>query len=186
LGLQRRTPDGKEEEMDGLTILAIVLNRIRPHYKVDMYLEIDKLKKETLEQYDNNVDLYFNSVRYHKLQIDQKNPAAYTDDQFVRDIFKQLKGEQLPSAFRLEFERAEVKWLMNRENYTAESLMTESSLFCLNLKSSGGWKIETNTHQQIIALTTQLNEMETKLAKLTPKVGGVILPKTTADTSANT
>jgi hypothetical protein len=104
----------------------------------------------------------------------------------VREIFKQLKGEQLPSAFCLEFECAEVKWLMNRENYTAESLMTESSLFCLNLKSSGGWKIETNKHQQIIALTTQLNEMETKLAKLTPKVGGAILPKTTADASANT
>jgi len=92
------TPDGKEEEMDGLTILAIVLNRVRPHYKVDMYLEIDKLKKETLEHYDNNVDLYFDSVCYHKLQIEQKNPSAYTDDQFVRDLFnfKQLKGEQLP------------------------------------------------------------------------------------------
>jgi hypothetical protein len=99
----------------------------------------------------------------------------------VQDLFKQLKGEQLPSAFCSEFERAEVKWLMNRENYTAESLMTESSLFCLNLKSSGCWKIETNKHQQIIALTTQLNEMETKLATLTPKVGGAILPKTTAN-----
>jgi hypothetical protein len=180
----RRTPDGKEEEMDGLTILVIILNRIRPHYKVDMYLEIDKLKKETLEQYDNNVDLYFDSIRYHKLQIDQKNQTAYADEQFVQDLFKQLKGEQLPSTFCLEFEHAEVKWLMNRENYTAESLMTELSLFYLNLKYSGGWKIETNKHQQIIALTTQLNEMETKLAKLTPKVGGATLPKTTtADTS---
>jgi hypothetical protein len=83
----------------------------------------------------------------------------------------------------LEFERAEVKWLMNRENYTAESLMTESSLICLDLKSSGSWKIETNKHQKIIALTTQLNEMETKLAKLTPKVSGATLSKTTsADT----
>ena len=71
---------------------------------------------------------------------------------------------------------------MNRENYTAESLMTESSLFCLNLKSSGGWKIETNKHQQIIALTTQLNEMESKLAKLAPKVGGPSLPKTIVTT----
>ena len=71
------TPDDKEEEMDGPTVLAIILNRIRPHYKVNMYLEINKLKKETLEQYDNNVDLYFDSVRYHKVQIDQKNPAAY-------------------------------------------------------------------------------------------------------------
>jgi hypothetical protein len=50
------TPDGKEEEMDGLTILAIVLNSIQPHYKVDMYLKIKKLKKETLVQYENDVD----------------------------------------------------------------------------------------------------------------------------------
>jgi hypothetical protein len=85
------TPDSKEEEMDGPTVLAIILNlnRIRPHYKVNMYLEIDKLKKETLEQYDNNVDLYFDSVHNSKVQIDQKNPAAYTDDQFVRDLFKE-------------------------------------------------------------------------------------------------
>jgi hypothetical protein len=60
--------------------------------------------------------------------------------------------------------------------------MTELSLLCLNLKSSGGWKIETNKHQQIIALTTQLNEMETKLTKLTPKVGGAPLTKIPIDT----
>jgi hypothetical protein len=52
------TPDGKEEEMDGLAILAIILNCIWPHYKIDMYLEIDKLKKETLAQYEDDVDLY--------------------------------------------------------------------------------------------------------------------------------
>ena len=80
------------------------------------------------------------------LGIMQKNPQAYTDDQFVRDIFKELKGEQLSSPFRLEFQHAEVKWLINRENYTSESLMTKASLFSLNLKSSGGWKIETNKH----------------------------------------
>jgi hypothetical protein len=77
------TLDGKEEEMDGLTILAIILNCICPHYKVDMYLEIDKLKKETLAQYENDVDLYYDSICYHKLLIDQKNPIAYTDEQFV-------------------------------------------------------------------------------------------------------
>jgi hypothetical protein len=60
--------------------------------------------------------------------------------------------------------------------------MTKSSLFCLNLKSSGGWKIETNKHQQTIALATQLNEIETKLAKVTTKVGGAPLTKIPTDT----
>jgi hypothetical protein len=60
--------------------------------------------------------------------------------------------------------------------------MIELSLFCLNLKSSGNWKIETNKHQQIIALTTQLNELETKLTKLTPKVGGAPFSKISTNT----
>jgi hypothetical protein len=96
---------------------------------------------------------------------------AYTDDQFFRDIFKQLKGKQLPPAFCLEFEHAEVKWLMNCKNYSLESLMNEAPLYYINLKSYGGWKVETNKHQQIIALTTQINEMNDKLSKLIAKAG---------------
>ncbi len=124
-----------------------MINCICPHYKVDMYLEIEKIKKENLEQYEHNLELFFDSICYHKLHIDQKNPLAYTDNQFVRDIFKQLLGKQLPPAFCLEFEHAEIKWLMNRKNYSLESLMNEASLYYINLKSSGGWKIETNKHQ---------------------------------------
>ena len=75
------TPDGKEEEIYGLTILiAIILNQIRPHYKVDMYLKVDKLKKENLPQYESNIDLFYDSICYHKLMINQKNPSAYTDE----------------------------------------------------------------------------------------------------------
>jgi hypothetical protein len=58
-----------------------------------MYLEIKKIKKENLEQYENDLELFFDSIHYHKLHIDQKNPLTYTDDQFVHDIFKQLRGE---------------------------------------------------------------------------------------------
>jgi hypothetical protein len=64
-----------------------------------MYLEIKKLKKETLTQFEDDVDLYYDSICYHKPLIDQKNPTACTDEQFVQNIFKQLKGGQLPAAF---------------------------------------------------------------------------------------
>jgi hypothetical protein len=73
--------------MDGLTILSLVINHIRPHYKVIMDLEIEKIKKENLEQYENNLELFFDSICYQRLRIDQKNPLAYTDNQFFRDIF---------------------------------------------------------------------------------------------------
>jgi hypothetical protein len=36
--------------MDGMTILALVIRRLRPHHKVDMYAEIGLVKKLTLAQ----------------------------------------------------------------------------------------------------------------------------------------
>ncbi len=56
--------------------------------------------------------------------------------------------------------------------------MNEASLYYINLKSSGGWKIETNMHQQIIAFMTQINVMNDKLSKLTPKAGNTPVVKT--------
>ncbi len=45
--------------------------------------------------------------------------------------------------------------------------MRKASLYYLNLKFSGAWKMEINKHQQIIALTTQLSEMKSEILKLT-------------------
>ena len=132
-----------------------------------MFLEIEKIKKEKLEHYENNPDLFFDAICCHTLLIDQKNPLAYTDDRFVQDIFKELKSDHLPASFCLEFERAEIKWLMNCKNYTSAGLMCKASLYYLNLKFSGAWKMEINKHQQIIALTTQLSDMKSEILKLT-------------------
>ncbi len=69
-------------------------------------------------------------------------------------------------------------WNMNCKNYSSESLMNEASLYYINLKSSGRWNIETNKHQQIITLTTQINEINDKLSKLTPKASNTLVVKT--------
>ena len=61
-----------------------------------MYAEITKAKKLTISQYDKYVQLYFDAITFSKLQIDQKDPTAYTEDAFIRDIFLQLKYESLP------------------------------------------------------------------------------------------
>jgi hypothetical protein len=93
------SPDEKDKEKDRLTILALVLDQIQPHYKVDMFLEIEKIKKEKLEHYENNPDLFFDTICHHKLLINQKNPLAYTDNQFFQDILRSLKA----TIFQLHF-----------------------------------------------------------------------------------
>jgi hypothetical protein len=99
--------NGREDEVDGLTILALILARIRPNFKVDMYSEITKVKKLTITQYDNDVQLFFDLIKFLKLHIDQKDPTAYTEDAFIQDIFLQLKQDSLPAEFRIEFGRQE-------------------------------------------------------------------------------
>jgi len=162
---------GREEEFDGLTILALVLARIRPNFKVDMFTEITKAKKLSISQYDNDVQLYFDAITFLKLQIDQKDSTAYTKDAFIRDLFLQLKNESLPAEFRLEFARQETRWLMNKSIVTSQELMNDASAYFVNLKNTGSWKIELSRSSQIVALTTQLTELKTEFDKLSALKG---------------
>ncbi len=166
---------GREEELDGLTSLALVLAQICPNYKVDMFSEIAKAKKLSISQYDNDVQLYFDAITFLKLQIDQKDSTAYTEDAFIRDIFLQIKNESLPAEFRLEFARQETRWLMNKSVVTSQELMDDAAAYFINLKNTGAWKIEMSRNSQIIALATQLTELKTefdasKASKGTPKL----------------
>jgi hypothetical protein len=74
---------GLDEEMDGMTIVALVLHCLRPHHKVDMYAKIRNVKRLMLAQYDNDVHLYCNGINSKKLVIDMKDPTAYTDDSLI-------------------------------------------------------------------------------------------------------
>jgi hypothetical protein len=151
---------GPDEEMDGQIIVALILKRLRPHYKVDMYSEIGAIKKMTIAQYDNDINLFCDSIKSVKLQIDSKDPYAYTDEAFVRDIFVQVKNETLPHDFKSEFTSLERRWQMDKEIVTSQSLMDDASTYYTNMVASGDWKSEVSKHSQIIALTTQIMELK--------------------------
>jgi hypothetical protein len=57
------TLNGINEEVDGMTLLALILGRICPNFKVDKYAEIGKVKKLTIAQHDNDVQLFFNAAK---------------------------------------------------------------------------------------------------------------------------
>ena len=156
--------NGCKEEVDGLTILALILARIRPNFKVDMYSEITKVKKLTIAQSDNDVQLFFDSINFLKLHIDQMDPTAFTEDAFIWDIFLQLKQDSLPAEFWIEFGHQETQWLMNKAKITLDLLMDDASSYFINLKNTGNWKTEISKNTQIIALTTQISALETKVS----------------------
>ncbi len=74
---------GIDEEMDGMTKVALILHHLCHHHKVNMYIEIGSVKKLTLAQYDNDVHLFCNSINSKELAIDMKPLTAYTDDSII-------------------------------------------------------------------------------------------------------
>jgi hypothetical protein len=91
---------GLDEEMDGMTIVALVLHRLCPHHKVVRYAKIRNVKRLMLAQYDNDVHLYCNAINSKKLAIGMKDPIAYTDDSLIRDLFQAFKHDSLPLDFK--------------------------------------------------------------------------------------
>ncbi len=168
--------DGPDKEMDGQIILALILKRFQPHYKVDMYSEIGTIKKMTIAQFDNDINLFCDSIKSVKLHINSKDPNAYTDEAFVRDIFVQVKNELLPHDFKSEFTSLKRRWQMNKEIVTSQSLMDDASTYYTNMVASGDWKSEVNKHAQIIALTTQLTELKKEFNEV--KSAKIITPPT--------
>ncbi len=124
------------------------------------------MKKLTIAQYDNDVQLFFDLIKISKLHINQKDPTAYTEDAFIQDIFLQLKQDSLPAEFRLEFGHQETRWMMNKAKITSDLLMDDAAAYFVNLKNTGNWKMEISRNTQIIVLTTQISKLETKVSKL--------------------
>jgi hypothetical protein len=131
-----------------------------------MYAEIGKAKKLTVAQFDNDIHLFFDAMKSIKVQIDQKDSSAYTDDAFVCDLFLQLKDELLPSDSKHEFTALERCWQMDKEIVTPQLLMDDAGTYYTNLVGSGSWKLESTKHAQIIALTTQLSELKTDIQSM--------------------
>jgi hypothetical protein len=157
---------GRKEEVDGLTILALILASICANFKVDMYNEITKVKKLTIAQYHNDVQLFFDVIKFFKFHNDQKDPTAYTEDAFIWDIFLQLKQDSLPVEFQIEFGHQETRWMMNKAKITSNSLMDDAAANFVNLKNTGNWKTEIARNTQIIASTMQISALEYKVSKI--------------------
>ncbi len=55
---------------------------------------------------------------------------------------------------------------MNKMHVTLQSLIDNALAYFVNLKNTGAWKTEMSCNSQIIALTTQLSDLKTKLSNL--------------------
>jgi hypothetical protein len=82
--------DERDTGYDEATPVAMILPGIKPHYHVDMWVEMKKIKDLTLKQSGNDPEKDLAKMKPKKPLIDNKDPAAYTDLAYVQGIFGQL------------------------------------------------------------------------------------------------
>ena len=173
-----KSRDGRVTEYDGLTILAVIFERLRPHYQVDMFGELTKLKAITLKQHNNNLPNYFDAIGKLKAKIDMKDKNFYPEKQFIRDIFGQLKTAPNDS-FTQEYSRMESKWLTGKETVTPLSLIRDSTAHYIQLDKDGDWGGKLSASDQIVLLTTKLNAQESEIKALQSNNSNPRQPRTT-------
>ena len=61
--------------------------------------------------------------------------------------------------------------MMNKSNVMSQILINNASAYYVNLKNTAAWKVELSKNLQLIALTTQISELESKISKLSINSG---------------
>jgi hypothetical protein len=56
--------------------------------------------------------------------------------------------------------------MMNKAKITLNLLMDDAAAYFANFKNTGNWKTEITRNAQIVALTMQISELESKVSKL--------------------
>ena len=118
--------DRRDTEHDGLTVLALILSRMKPHYMVDLHKEVSKCKSLTLRQYGNNLPNYLDAVESLKSDIDFKKQGYYAEEAFTKDLFAQLKTSPVDS-FNSYFTNMESGWIHGEIQLTSEELITKAT-----------------------------------------------------------
>ena len=138
-----RSADGLDIEVSGLTLCSIIMTRMKPHYKVDIYTKIGYAKAMKLSNYKFNVSAFLDAMKEIKLKTNEKDANTYTNDAFVHDIFFQLKEAPVKS-FKTGYELLDTKYMTGKIHVDLAGLMDEAEFHYTNLSNNNGWTIDHN------------------------------------------
>ena len=164
--------DGREIERDGTSLVALILSRIKPHFHVDMWAEMKKIKELTLKQFGNNPVKYLDEMKLKKLLIDEKDANAYSDSSYVKDIFAQLVLAPVDS-YALEYEQMNTRWLRGKEVVTSNSLRREAIVHYTQLFNDDKWLGKHSAKDQVVILTTKFEEQSKKMSAMATELSNL-------------
>ena len=146
---------------DGLTILSIIIRKLRPNKLITVFQEISELKKILPEKFSHNIPDWDTAIEEARIEIELKLPNEYSDTAFINDYFAASLSVPCKS-FAQEVSSLKTKWQLGT-TMTVDYVRTQICQMYINMDADGTWAKELAEVSQIIALTTQVNALSTKL-----------------------
>ena len=157
-----KNPASHSTEYDGLTVVHLILKRLRPNYKVNIFYETKKVHETKLKAFGNNVPDYLDEVDRLRTDILLKDATVYPENTYINDLFNALA--LAPSdMFTSQIADLQSKWMMNEVTLTAEDLYEKANALYQNLDAKKKWGKEHSKNEQIITLSSRVQSLEKEL-----------------------
>ena len=153
-------PDTGELIHDGLTILHLVLKKLRPNVKISVFKEIEKMTKIHPGDFKFDITQWDVAMEHGFINISLKLSGSYPDHQFINDYFKAALDVPVKS-FNSELSSMRNRWLLGMDaTLTKEHIQFTVTQLYTNLEADGTWERELAESSQIIALQTKVSNLE--------------------------
>jgi hypothetical protein len=160
-------PDSGETVKDGMTVLFLMLQYLRPNIRINIFNELKAIKDLHPKDFGYNVSDWLSSMESKRLSIALKSSTMYPDDIFINDIFD--SAEKVPcTPFVAEISRIKNSWNLGElNNLTRETAVSKVRMLYINMEGDGTFKTSLQKNDQIIALATKVQSLEKSLRATT-------------------
>ena len=148
---------------DGLMILFLILQRMRPSVIVSAFNEIKKMKTIVPGQFGHNISKWDTAMESGRITIELKAPGQYTSDQYMND-YLQAALEVPCKSFKREVGSIKTTWQLGTDvSLDRDRIRHLTTQMYINFENDGTWKAELAESSQIIALSTKIDQLENRL-----------------------
>ena len=146
---------------DGLSIAQIILRKLRPNKLITVFQEIAELKKILPGKFGHNIPDWDTAIEEARIEIELKLPSEYSDTAYLNDYF--IAALTVPcKSFVHEVTSLKSNWQLGT-TMTVEHVRTQICQMYINMEADKTWANELAEVSQIIALTTKVNDLHSKL-----------------------
>ena len=158
----------------GLTLLAMLLSVLKPSSKVDVGHLENLLEKVTFEGCKFNFVAYSTKITDLLMKIMAERGVEYDDNRLMTRFFKQLQDHK-NKEWEIAVYGAKNAWKSGKSKLA--DVISELTIVYNDLLTTGDWGKIDDQHKQVIALSTQLNQVSSQLKKTEAKLDKQRIPR---------